>query len=68
MNKTVRKKTVNFLGLYAESHGVVHNSIYDLEKDVGAVDQVDDYYVAQSHREWWDNGAEPIWITAVKQV
>jgi len=38
-----------------------------LKKDVGLVEAAD-YYLTQTLDEWWDNGGEPIWITAVNQV
>nr|XP_002121836.1 ectonucleotide pyrophosphatase/phosphodiesterase family member 7-like [Ciona intestinalis] len=50
-------------GLYTESHGVVHNCYFNISEQ-----QVrDTFYTTLAVNEWWDNGAEPIWITAVNQ-
>jgi len=51
-------------GLYAESHGIVDNFMYD-------VDHGEEFLIgtnpAQYHSYWWNDG-EPLWITATKQV
>ncbi|CAN7938213.1 unnamed protein product [Ixodes hexagonus] len=49
-------------GLYGESHGFVHNYMYD--------ERYDDHFEIgstpnSSHPHWW-NHAEPIWVTAEK--
>nr|XP_039248999.1 ectonucleotide pyrophosphatase/phosphodiesterase family member 7-like isoform X1 [Styela clava] len=51
-------------GLYPESHGVVHNCVYDQHND--STGQTD-FYGALAVNDWWDNGQEPIWITASSQ-
>ncbi|XP_077991511.1 ectonucleotide pyrophosphatase/phosphodiesterase family member 7-like [Glandiceps talaboti] len=49
-------------GLHVESHGVVHNRFYD--KESGAVST----FLQSTFRcDWFDSGAEPIWVTAQKQ-
>ena len=45
----------------------MHNSFYDPKSHVGFV-ELPDYHETLTINEWWDNGAEPIWITAVNQV
>jgi len=50
-------------GRYVESHGVVHNCDYNISS--GEVRNT--FFTALKNNEWWDNGAEPIWITAVNQ-
>jgi predicted AlkP superfamily pyrophosphatase or phosphodiesterase len=52
------------LGLYAEDHGMVGNYMYDEHRD--------EYFNMMEneeckHSHWWE-GAEPFWITTVKQV
>ncbi|XP_078703543.1 ectonucleotide pyrophosphatase/phosphodiesterase family member 7-like [Branchiostoma floridae x Branchiostoma belcheri] len=49
-------------GLYPESHGVVHNKYFDKETGVTFSAQETEHM-----REWYDNGAEPIWNTVWKQ-
>ncbi|CAH1238843.1 ENPP7 [Branchiostoma lanceolatum] len=49
-------------GLYPESHGVVHNKYFDKETGVTFSAQETEHM-----REWYDNGAEPIWNTVKKQ-
>ncbi|CAK8673883.1 unnamed protein product [Clavelina lepadiformis] len=51
-------------GLYPESHGVVHNLHYNVSSGVVPTWT---YFDTYHENKWWDNGAEPIWITAVKQ-
>jgi len=51
-------------GLYAESHGMVDNYMYDEKHNTEFlmgenIDQYEPY--------WWDEG-EPLWVTAKKQV
>ena len=50
-------------GLYAESHGIVGNVMYDpvLNATFSLFDPV-----AQRDSRWWDMGAEPIWVTLAK--
>lgn len=50
-------------GLYAESHGMVDNYMYDVRHDTEFLigENPDQYY-----SYWWDDG-EPLWITATKQ-
>ncbi|XP_076822727.1 ectonucleotide pyrophosphatase/phosphodiesterase family member 7-like [Clavelina lepadiformis] len=50
-------------GLYTESHGVVHNCNYNISDGP----PISSFYSALAVNEWWDNGGEPIWITAVNQ-
>ncbi|PIK48466.1 putative ectonucleotide pyrophosphatase/phosphodiesterase family member 7-like [Apostichopus japonicus] len=47
-------------GLHPECHGVVHNLYYDPE--TGA--KTTSYSATLNVSEWWDTGAEPIWVTA----
>ncbi|XP_039260497.2 ectonucleotide pyrophosphatase/phosphodiesterase family member 7-like [Styela clava] len=51
-------------GLYSESHGIVHNCFYDLEKNTTGQT---DFHGGLAINDWWDNGQEPIWITASSQ-
>ncbi|XP_050391547.1 ectonucleotide pyrophosphatase/phosphodiesterase family member 5 [Patella vulgata] len=47
-------------GLYAESHGVVGNKMFDPEyNETFTLNNV----TQQSQSKWFDNGAEPIWVT-----
>ncbi|OCT81338.1 hypothetical protein XELAEV_18028157mg [Xenopus laevis] len=46
-------------GLYAESHGIVANRMYDADTK-----QV--FHMNDSHSKWWDE-ATPIWLTNQKQ-
>lgn len=50
-------------GLYAESHGIVHNEFYDeaFDEDVPAAGKL-----TESDSRWVDSGAEPIWVTNSK--
>jgi len=50
-------------GQYVESHGVTHNCDYNISS--GQVRST--FFTALENNDWWDNGAEPIWITAVNQ-
>nr|XP_002131930.1 ectonucleotide pyrophosphatase/phosphodiesterase family member 7 [Ciona intestinalis] len=50
-------------GLYSESHGVVHNLKFN--RSHSGTNET--FYTTLTENDWWDNGAEPIWITAVKQ-
>ncbi|XP_039265278.2 ectonucleotide pyrophosphatase/phosphodiesterase family member 7-like [Styela clava] len=51
-------------GLHTESHGVVHNGYYDLKNNrTGQTG----FHGALFISEWFDNGQEPIWITASSQ-
>lgn len=52
------------LGLYVESHGVITNCKMNLSEPPPGLN----YYPTYKIDDWWDNGAEPIWITAVRQV
>ena len=47
-------------GLYAESHGVVHNDFYDpvLEASIPSQGRL-----SESDSKWVDVGAEPVWVT-----
>ena len=54
----------NNKGQYVESHGVTHNCDYNISS--GQVRST--FFTALENNDWWDNGAEPIWITAVNQV
>jgi len=52
-------------GLYPESHSIVHNRFYDNDF------RVQDYFVLSDRRDnfdpvWYDNGAEPIYVTNKK--
>jgi len=47
-----------------ESHGVINNVRFSPNKPQPGIDHVPTY----NYTDWWDTGAEPIWITAVKQV
>ncbi len=58
------KRPIYHTGQHVESHGVVHNCDYT----IGADPALKTFYTALKNNEWWDNGAEPIWITAVNQV
>ncbi|XP_071836476.1 ectonucleotide pyrophosphatase/phosphodiesterase family member 7-like [Apostichopus japonicus] len=49
-------------GLYPESHGVVHNLYYDPDTK----NQTNTYQETLNVTEWFDAGAEPIWVTALK--
>ena len=51
-------------GLYAESHGIVDNYMYDVKHDTEFLigDNPEQYF-----SYWWNDG-EPLWITASKQV
>lgn len=51
-------------GLYMESHGIVSNQMYDPNIDKGVNLLTDDF---SKDKIWW-NQAEPIWLTAKKQV
>jgi len=61
-------KTLEFffivLGLYSEDHGMVGNYMYDENRDE-YFNMMENEECKNSH--WWE-GAEPFWITAVKQV
>lgn len=48
-----------FPGLYAESHGIIGNDMYD-----PIFKQAFDFYTTES--KWWDE-AEPIWVTLRRQ-
>jgi len=50
-------------GRYVESHGVVHNCDYNISSGFA----LSSFYSALKNNDWWDNGAEPIWVTAVRQ-
>ena len=51
-------------GLYAESHGIVDNYMYDPKHGTEfLIGNNPDQY----HSYWWDD-AEPLWITATKLV
>ncbi|XP_070539559.1 bis(5'-adenosyl)-triphosphatase enpp4-like [Ptychodera flava] len=47
-------------GLHPESHGIVGNTMYDPVLD-------DTFWFTTKDTEWWDNGGEPLWVTAKKQ-
>nr|XP_002740871.1 PREDICTED: uncharacterized protein LOC100375494 [Saccoglossus kowalevskii] len=49
-------------GLYVENHGVVHNSYYNATSG-----EVYGYYKTLNITEWWDTGAEPVWVTGKLQ-
>ncbi|XP_043944836.1 ectonucleotide pyrophosphatase/phosphodiesterase family member 7-like [Protopterus annectens] len=49
-------------GRYIEEHGVIHNLMFNTETL-----QKLTFKATQNRSEWWDNGAEPMWITAQKQ-
>lgn len=51
-----------YTGLYPESHGVVHNLYYDPDTK----NQTNTYQETLNVTEWFDAGAEPIWVTALK--
>ena len=51
-------------GLYAETHGMIGNFMYDPKHK--------EYFLIgsnyeQFHGHWW-NGGDPVWITARRQV
>ncbi|XP_070575492.1 ectonucleotide pyrophosphatase/phosphodiesterase family member 7-like [Ptychodera flava] len=46
-------------GLYAESHGAVRNYYYNTRTG-----EIYDYAKTCNTSEWFDTGAEPIWVTA----
>ncbi|XP_071956417.1 ectonucleotide pyrophosphatase/phosphodiesterase family member 5-like [Antedon mediterranea] len=49
-------------GLYPESHGLVHNTMYDSVHDSYAM------AINRNESYWWNAGiSEPIWVTARKQ-
>jgi len=50
-------------GQYVESHGVTHNCDYNISTGY----KPSSFFTALTNNDWWDNGAEPIWITAVNQ-
>lgn len=50
-------------GQYVESHGVTHNCDYN----ISAGEVRSNWYSTLLNNDWWDNGAEPIWTTAVNQ-
>lgn len=63
-SQTSPSHTTIVTGLYTESHGVVHNVNYNRsESDV----VVGSFYTTLAVNDWWDNGYEPIWITASSQ-
>ncbi|XP_070556215.1 ectonucleotide pyrophosphatase/phosphodiesterase family member 7-like [Ptychodera flava] len=49
-------------GLWVESHGVVHNSYYN-----ASTGETYDFFQTQNITEWWDTGAEPVWVTGKLQ-
>lgn len=49
-------------GLYPESHGVIHNLFFDPDTK----NQTSTYQATLNVSEWFDAGAEPIWVTALK--
>jgi len=62
--KTTASVLLFAVGLYAETHGIVDNYMYDVKHDTEFLigDNPDQYF-----SYWWDDG-EPLWITASKQV
>ncbi|XP_033126231.1 ectonucleotide pyrophosphatase/phosphodiesterase family member 7-like [Anneissia japonica] len=50
-------------GLYAESHGAIHNLAFDPVSGNRTLT----YSASLKVQEWFDTGAEPIWVTAIKQ-
>ncbi|XP_039267708.2 ectonucleotide pyrophosphatase/phosphodiesterase family member 7-like [Styela clava] len=63
-SQTSPSHTTLATGLYVESHGVVHNVYYDRYSSEVVTG---DFYRTLAINEWWDNGDEPIWITASSQ-
>ncbi|XP_077991540.1 ectonucleotide pyrophosphatase/phosphodiesterase family member 7-like [Glandiceps talaboti] len=49
-------------GLYVESHGVVHNTYFNAETG-----ETYNFFETQNITEWWDTGAEPVWVTGMLQ-
>ncbi|XP_071965564.1 ectonucleotide pyrophosphatase/phosphodiesterase family member 7-like [Antedon mediterranea] len=50
-------------GLYAESHGAIHNLAFDAETGNRTLT----YSASLTVQKWFDTGAEPIWVTAIQQ-
>ena len=51
-------------GLHPESHGMIHNFIYDSIRNTSfLIGETDSHF----HPYWWEDG-DPIWITAARQV
>ena len=52
-----------FLGLYPESHGAVHNLFFNAtSREISP-----SFMATMNYTEWFDAGAEPIWVTAIMQ-
>ena len=51
------------LGLYPESHGVIHNLYFDAKTKTST----SSFAEALNITECFDTGAEPIWVTAIQQ-
>lgn len=64
-----------FQGLYAESHGMIGNNIYNLKENksfllscyANHTDANQTDVNVEIEPQWW-NEAEPIWVTAIAQV
>ncbi|XP_030839270.1 ectonucleotide pyrophosphatase/phosphodiesterase family member 7-like [Strongylocentrotus purpuratus] len=50
-------------GLYPENHGAIHNLYFDPVTR----ERTYNYYATLDKAEWFDTGAEPVWVTAIMQ-
>ncbi|XP_077861731.1 ectonucleotide pyrophosphatase/phosphodiesterase family member 7-like [Saccoglossus kowalevskii] len=57
--KSIPSMYTTATGLYTESHGAVNNNYYDPETGI-----ILDYEHTCNASEWFDTGAEPIWVSA----
>lgn len=51
------------LGLYPESHGAVHNLFFNATSG----EKSPSFMATMNYTEWFDAGAEPIWVTTILQ-
>ncbi|XP_030839044.1 ectonucleotide pyrophosphatase/phosphodiesterase family member 7-like [Strongylocentrotus purpuratus] len=50
-------------GLYPESHGAVHNLFFNATSG----EKSPSFMATMNYTEWFDTGAEPIWVTTILQ-
>eukprot|EP00002_Diphylleia_rotans_P026745 TRINITY_DN534_c1_g2_i1.p1 TRINITY_DN534_c1_g2~~TRINITY_DN534_c1_g2_i1.p1 ORF type:complete len:441 (-),score=100.85 TRINITY_DN534_c1_g2_i1:245-1567(-) len=63
ISKTFPNHYTLVTGMYAESHGIVSNTMYDPELGYFSIRDSN----AVTNGKWWD-AAEPIWVTAERQA
>eukprot|EP00057_Strongylocentrotus_purpuratus_P023495 XP_011677969.1 PREDICTED: ectonucleotide pyrophosphatase/phosphodiesterase family member 7-like [Strongylocentrotus purpuratus] len=60
---TATLPTVADVGLYPESHGAVHNLFFNATSG----EKSPSFMATMNYTEWFDTGAEPIWVTTILQ-